>query len=790
MFRLISIVACCIIGIAISLHVFSKKETKREEENESEENPEYIAVSEININAALPFSNVLTNYTNTGIGTQAGAINCLVVSSADSNLVLAGSQNGGIWRSTNAAHTWQPINDTARTLCVTSLVQNSFRPNEFYYSTGVNISVNGSLLFDIYHSTDNGQTFSVVHPTGTSFGRIVKILASALDSNTLYVLHTNSILSGPSSVYRTTDNCNSFQLVYQTSSFIDDMILLPNGTLELGFSHSVWRSTTGNLGTFVQATGMNASGYDTHLAFCQSQPNIQYCFVFIFGSYDFYKSIDSGQTWSFISNLGSMMFGRRLAVKPDDPDFVVTGNMGPSASTDGGLTWQYITAGHDVRSFNFDPHRSGKMYVTSDFGIATIEVDPMTPLSFNMEYRHDSTLYSQEEYHGDHGGTGIQSLQGYQDLGCYFIQSMTLSKEIMPGDGAYACVSKQNPTVGYFSEHDADLYRMSNLTTNPTFTPILNQLDTNNNGLVDDETMFIHPFVMNNANDSQLYIPTFHWLWRSTDRGNNWTKVSHQTGNKYSGVSLACTHKPNPIVYWTNSDSVFVFANAATAAPLTEFGRPVPFDPRRCFADPDHDSALYILNNTATSEIRYCANLFNPTSTWATIPVTQLTGVTIQCMALYPGNDQIILAGSYEGGLYVTLNRGLTWTKEGNMPNVQITEIKIRPSDKKVFIFTYGRGTWVADFAPPLSVSTPTSKTSNASAYPNPFRDHFTIDFDKELDAIVELTDMRGKQCLKKSVSGKQIKIRTEDLTPGFYLITVSSGNKIIYQAKGIRAAK
>ena len=501
----------------------------------------------------------------------------------------------------------------------------------------------------------------------------------------------------------------------------------------------------------------------------------------------FYKSIDAGQTWSFLSNQGSMFYGYRLAVKPDDPDFLLTGSIGPSASTDGGLTWQYIIAGHDLRSFNFDPHRSGKVYVTSDFGVATIEVDPLTPLSFNMEYRYDSTLYSQEAYHGDHGATGIQTLQGYQDLGCRYIQSLTQSKDIMPGDGSYTWISKQNPDVGYISEHYAELFRMNNLTTNPTYISILNQLDTNNNSHVDDGTMFIHPFVMNNANDSQLYLPTFHWLWRSTDRGNNWTKVSHQTGNKFADVSIACTNKPNPIVYWTNSDSVFVFANAATAAPLTEFGRPVPVDPGRCYADPDNDSALYILNRSIALQIRYCANLFNPTSTWATIPVTQLSGVTIQCIAIYPGNNQIILAGSKEGGLYVTTNRGLTWTKEGKIPNVQITEIKIRPSDKKVFIFTYGRGTWVADFAPPLSVSTPTSKISNVSVFPNPFRDHMTIEFDKELNAVVELTDIQGKQCLKKSVSGKQVRIGTDGLALGTYLITVSEGNKIIYQKKGIR---
>ncbi|MBK9980856.1 MAG: hypothetical protein IPP15_00275 [Saprospiraceae bacterium] len=73
-------------------------------------------VTDLTINSAMTFSNVLVNYSNIGIGTQAGAINCLVVSRTDSNLVLAGAQNGGVWISHNAARSWKPVNDTARSL--------------------------------------------------------------------------------------------------------------------------------------------------------------------------------------------------------------------------------------------------------------------------------------------------------------------------------------------------------------------------------------------------------------------------------------------------------------------------------------------------------------------------------------------------------------------------------------------------------------------------------------------------------------------------------------------------
>lgn len=780
MSRLLTILSYCLVAISLSMLTFQHKKVELEEEKNPEENP----ITELRLSTALPFSNLLINYENIGLRFQAGAINCLVVSRTDSNLVLAGSNNGGVWISHDAAHTWQPVNDTAHSLCVTSIAQNYFRSNEFYYSSGVNIFVNGDLQYDIFRSVDNGQTFNPVTPvTNPGFGRVDKILPSQLDGNTMYFLQKSST-AGVGSVYRTLDNCATFQLIYQVNNPIDDMILLPNGTLEIGYNHSIWRSYSGDFGTFVQSTGLGTTGYNTRLAFCQSQPNIQYSTVYMGPGYDLYKSIDTGQTWTYMSHSA---YGIKIAVKPDNPDFVFAGTITSSVSLDGGLTWQSSFGGHDLRSFNFDPNRSGKVYITSDFGIKVLEVDPVTPNSFNIEYHFDSLLYSQEAYNGDCGASGVQSIAGYQDLGSRFIQNLTQSKYVLSGDGGWAWLSKQNPDLGYFSAQYGDIYRSSNLSaSNPSITSILNQLDTNNNYDVDEGSMFIHPFVMNNADDNQLYFPTLHRLWRSTDRGDNWTPVSHWYGNQYYTVNIACNNKPNPIVYWANSDSVFVFANASNASPLTDFGRPAPFNSMRCYVDPNRDSALFLTNRVPPYRISYCDNVFNPAAVWTDIPTAQLAGVTIQCLAIYPGNDQVIFAGSKEGGLYVTRDRGITWTKELNMPNVQITEIKIRESDMKVFIFTYGRGTWTADFDPTLSL-TEKNISSKITMYPNPFQDHFVLEFEKELSATVEMYDVQGKLCLKKFVSGKLIKIETEKLLPGFYEIRVLDGDKRIYQTKGLR---
>src|SRR5205085_11458517 len=86
-------------------------------------------------------------------------------------------------------------------------------------------------------------------------------------------------------------------------------------------------------------------------------------------------------------------------------------------SLDGGQNWQYSWGGTDFRSINFDPNREGIVFLTSDFGINSLEVDPVTSSSFSTETAYDSTLYVQEIYFGDYSINGTMTSIGMQDLG-------------------------------------------------------------------------------------------------------------------------------------------------------------------------------------------------------------------------------------------------------------------------------------------------------------------------------------------------------------------------------------
>ncbi len=140
-------------------------------------------------------------------------------------------------------------------------------------------------------------------------------------------------------------------------------------------------------------------------------------------------------------------------------------------------------------------------------------------------------------------------------------------------------------------------------------------------------------------------------------------------------------------------------------------------------------------------------------------------------------NDHIIIGTDF--GLYSSLNGGASWIKEEGIPNVPVHQVKLRDSDRKLFIFTHGRGIWTADLLenPVTSTEEIQPHLKNVSVYPNPVNKklHIKGDFDSH-----ELFDYSGNTISTSSEN----QISVEDLTPGIYFLRVK--NEGIYSVKKI----
>jgi hypothetical protein len=62
--------------------------------------------------------------------------------------------------------------------------------------------------------------------------------------------------------------------------------------------------------------------------------------------------------------------------------------------------------------------------------------------------------------------------------------------------------------------------------------------------------------------------------------------------------------------------------------------------------------------------------------------------------------------------------------------------------------------------------------------YPNPANNFFTITLNKEVKAVVEITDLTGKLIRTENINGQMPNvISTSELSNGIYLLNISSNN-------------
>jgi Secretion system C-terminal sorting domain len=777
----------CIIVIGLfGIYLYSKKSIHSFPDLGSEEYEE-TRTTEIN-SSTLNLSEFLINQEFVGMQNDAGRVNSLAIDWSDSTHFLAGTDAGGIWKSFNRGKTWQPINDFANTLNISCVAQNKFKKNNFYYSTGINYVDNGVTLNDIYKSIDGGNTFSnvIFNNNPINFGRIDKIVCSSLDSNTIYFSNIFGItINGFSQIgglYRTNDDFKTITKVF--TGQVEDFNVSSTGTVLMSVGKDIYYSSTGNTGTFTIKAGLNTNNF-IKIATCSSQPNIGYCVGTSTNSslLNTYKTIDGGLTWIFLKALSNLAGGiSSIKVKPDDPNFIVIGAPNEYYSTDGGANWTSASIGYDVRDLVFDPTNPNILFIQNDWGIHSILVNPFTVTSFdeNFAKSYDSTLHNQCIYHGDYRYKDNANMVGLQDQGSHFTNNDRSTTKLMRGDGVMSFYHKQDTTVGYATPQGGQIVKIKNIhTSNWTKEVIADRLLTFNS----ESLGFFTSFSMNAKDGNQLFVPTQKRLWR-TPNAKDWFPISRDHIEFFGYNYTAITNQLNPILYWGLNDSIFAMRNASTSS-FTEIGKKAPDAAQieKLFVDPTNDSALFFIKRDLPSKISYTSNFFSTNVVWKNLNFP--TNITPKTIACWPTNNRILFVGALEGGVYITADGGSTWTKESRFPNVRVNDIKIRADDGKVFIFTYGRGAWSADFALPTSTENVVSQI-DINIYPNPTYNSINISSTQNLkDVDVFITDILGRNTkkIRTNIDGIE-SIDISEMNTGLYIVAILDGNKKLVEKK------
>ncbi|MCB9261399.1 MAG: T9SS type A sorting domain-containing protein [Flavobacteriales bacterium] len=703
-----------------------------------------------------------------------GRTRALIVDAANANHFIAGGVSGGIWNSYDAGKTWIPVDDAASTLSVTGITQNPFNPNEIYYSTGerstgvyINYDGNG-----IFKSEDGGKSFFQIEGSDiTAFDKTWDIAYSQTDSNTFYVA---SITGG---LFRSTDKGKTFKQIFNTASEACDVDPMPNGRVYIaGGKKGIYYFDEADDIT-VQKFNIPVSSFNRCLvAASESDSNIIYAaFANTAGDgiIGIYKSIDYGENWAATTMPVSSIsydftwYCFTLGVHPTNPDFVICAAQDPGYSSNGGQSWGRMKNGHaDYHNVTFIPN-SNDFLMLCDGGIYKLNTATVTSKVIDLNYSYNVTQF----YSGFYSPTGDEVVAGAQDNWTTMNNNGGSSfSQILSGDGAFNAIDNTGEIL-YASSQNGNLRRSSNGTWFNIYNSLAATVGT-------QDFWFINPFEINPTDGMQVYFPTKKYLARSINGGNNWQLLTNQIAG--SVFSVGMTPEDNPTLYFGGYSSIlYRINNAKTATTGSEF-RMYTLSPANAKGgfignieiDPDTNSTIYLaMSNISTLpriwKVRN-ANTSNPE--WVDISGNLPQSLPVNWIEVDPANtENIMIATDY--GLYVTGDGGKFWYKEESIPNVYISMIRLRESDRRLYIFTYGRGAWIAQLKDEV-VKVDQIVNKNPVVYPNPSKDVISI---SNIDVQkVQIFNLKG---VKVSENKAANSIDVSSLTEGIYFIRIMDRN-------------
>ncbi len=316
----------------------------------------------------------------------------------DPMITYIGAASGGLWKTTDAGITWNPIFDNQDVSSIGSLAITPTNPDIVWVGTGETFVIRPAHAMGdgIYKSEDGGKTWKNMGLEKT--GRIGRVIVHPTNPDIVYAAALGHTY-GPQQergVYKTVDGGKSWKRIF----FVDEN----TGAAELAIDPknpdrllvgmwsihiNNWGLNSGGPGGGVYRTSDGGETWEplskkglpggaenpvgkTAVAIAPSEPNIVYA-LFEIDSPALYRSEDFGDTWALqtrdhdIAERAS--YYTRMAVSTSDPNELYFASVKFSISKDGGKTINGgYSAGGDNHDIWIDPTNADRLMVAHDGG--------------------------------------------------------------------------------------------------------------------------------------------------------------------------------------------------------------------------------------------------------------------------------------------------------------------------------------------------------------------------------------------------------------------------------------
>ncbi len=507
-----------------------------------------------------------------------GRTRALAIDVTNSNHIIAGGVSGGVWTSNDKGQSWTLRSTQAESFAVNSICQDTRvgHQNTWYYVggefTGNSVDTQGAYYTGsgLHRSTDNGVSWQAIIDDSNPFVYNLaldyssKILVDPTNGTIYIACHNYGILKVIEN-----NGIYSLETVFGgiNDHYYSDFDIDSNGNMIACISQAGANSSKENTpGIYYRPAGtstftkieMEASdpnGFPTLfdrsvIQIAPSDPSLAYVYT-VNGDTPYFHEIHINQSIvsnSYMTNrtsklpsygaLGSQgAYNMTLAVKPDDPDFVIIGSTSLIRSNnafattpimDYGWIGGYAPDGTNIQMYPnhhpdchitvFDPSAPDEVWSGHDGGLSHLaDVTASYTIPELLPWEDMNNGYNVTQFYTlatPMMANENRYIGGTQDNGSpYFKTSSASSIDISSGDGAY-CYLGAN--YAYVSSQNGNILRTAYDTNGDPLNPFSQTGPWDWSQITPTDAtgqLFINPFVMDPLGDTTMYYAGGIQLW-------------------------------------------------------------------------------------------------------------------------------------------------------------------------------------------------------------------------------------------------------------------------------------
>ena len=698
-----------------------------------------------------------------GPGGMSGRITAIDVVLSDTDIMYAGTASGGLWKSSSAGITWEPIFDNQITASIGAVAVQQSNPDVIWVGTGEGNprnSLNGG--YGVFKSIDGGKSWKSMGLEKTR--HIERVLIDPSNPNVVYVGAIGSPWGehAERGVYKTTNGGKSWRkiLFVNNKTGIGDLVMdpeNPNKLIAAMWEHKrdPWFFKSGGPGSGLYISYDGGENWSKRtekdglpkgelgrigIAIAKNKTNIIYALIESKKN-ALYKSEDGGFKWKKINDkrgIGNRPFYYSdIEVDPENENRVYSIFTYVNVSQDGGKNFSQLMPAYGVDNGVHPDHHAwwihpedgsfmidgndGGLNITRDGGktwrfVGNIPVAQFYHISVDNEFPYN--VYGGMQDNGSwRGPSYVWKTQGIRN---------SYWQEIAFGDGFDVVPDLDDSRYGYAMSQQGYVSRYDWITGNnyivrPTHVDPKINLRFNWNAAIGQD-----PF-----DNSTVYFGS-QFVHKSTDKGLTWNTISpdlttndpeKQKQSESGGLTLDATGaenhctllviEPSSIekdMLWVASDDGRVHFTTDGGINWTDVSKNIKGLPKGSWitqikaSNKNKGEALLVANDYRRFNYTpYAFRTKNYGKNWERIVDENDVKNFTYSIVEDPVNSNLLFLGT-DDGLYISLDAGKKWEKFESkiFPTVPVKDLIIHPRENDLIIGTFGRAAWVLDDIRPL----------------------------------------------------------------------------------------